>query len=222
MRIWVSDTGPGIPAENLERLFTPFERLGADQSGIEGTGLGLALSKRLVDAMGGEIGVKSVIGHGSTFWVDLPLTESQAERLVRERSGPLAAAMLPQQARNVLYIEDNLSNIRLVEDILEYRPEIRLIPSMQGGLGLQLAREHIPDLILLDVHLPDMTGTQVLSSLRADPATRSIPVVVISADATPKQIDRLLAQGASKYLTKPLDVKQFLKVLQETLKGQDN
>jgi signal transduction histidine kinase/ActR/RegA family two-component response regulator len=219
LRIEVADTGPGISPEGLERLFTPFERLAADQSGVEGTGLGLALSKRLVEAMGGTIGVKSTVGRGSAFWVELPLVEGQIERLDRVDSGPLIAGGEANRApTRVLYIEDNLANLRLIERILQYRPEIELMSAMQGGLGFELARRHYPDLILLDLHLPDMPGEQVLRRLKSEQATGAIPVVVISADAIPRDVERLLNAGAQAYLTKPLDVKQFIQVLDDILK----
>jgi PAS domain S-box-containing protein len=217
LRIRVRDTGPGIPAEKLARLFTPFDRLGAEQSEVEGTGLGLALSRRLAEAMGGGLGVESTLGEGSVFWVELPLVESPVERM--NRSGPLTLA--PDAAsgtpRTVLYVEDNLSNLQLIEQVLSYRPAIRLLTAMQGGISLDLAREHHPDVILLDLNLPDIPGIDVLRTLQADPQTRDIRVVVVSADATPGQIERLLAAGARAYLTKPLDVPQFLKVVDELL-----
>ena len=214
VRINVSDTGRGIPTEMMSRLFVPFDRLGADQSEVEGTGLGLALSQRLTEAMGGTLGVESVVGRGSTFWVELPLTEDPSDRLHREgRHLELPAAEAAGPSRTILYIEDNLSNVRLIERILARWPRAKLITAMQGRLGLELAREHRPNLILLDLHLPDTTGADVLRRLQAEAATRTIPVIVISADATPGQIDRLLAIGARAYLTKPLDVKQFVDVV---------
>jgi anti-sigma regulatory factor (Ser/Thr protein kinase) len=161
VRITVADTGPGIPSEKMARLFVPFDRLGAEQSRIEGTGLGLALSQRLITAMGGRIGVESTFGQGSSFWVELPLVEGPLARLERlDEPHPILAASFP--ARTILYIEDNLANMRLIELILEQRPGIKLLTAMQGQLGLELAREHQPDLILLDLHLPDISGYDVL------------------------------------------------------------
>jgi CheY-like chemotaxis protein len=219
VRVKVTDTGPGIPADKMTRLFTPFDRLGAEQSEVEGAGLGLSLSKRLVEAMGGTLGVESAPGRGSTFWVELAIAESPLERLEQadERVQAPVSTDAPRAARAVLYIEDNLSNLRLIERLLVRRPEVRLIPAMQGRLGLQLAREHRPDLILLDLQLPDLSGSEVLRRLREAPETRDTPVVVISADATPGQIDRVLAAGAWRYLTKPLDVKKCLSLLDEAL-----
>src|SRR5439155_17800491 len=130
---------------------------------------------------------------------------------------PLSPAQLPGRVRTILYVEDNLSNLRLMERILEHRTDVRLLSTMQGGLTLDLAREHRPDVILLDLHLPDMSGDEVLRRLREDPHTDAIPVVMISADATPRQIEQMLAEGAYAYLTKPLNVQQFVRVLEEVL-----
>jgi signal transduction histidine kinase/ActR/RegA family two-component response regulator len=223
LRVMVTDTGSGISADKMGRLFTPFDRLDAEQTGIEGSGLGLSLSRRLVEAMGGTLGVDSMPGQGSTFWVELPIVESPVERV--ERTGehvPAFAELEPsRKAQIVLYIEDNLSNLKLIQHLLGHRPEVRLIPAMQGRLGLQLAREHHPNLILLDVQLPDIPGQEVLRGLRDMVETRDIPVVVISADATPSQIERLHAAGAWRYLSKPLDVRKFLAVLDEALKEHE-
>ena len=219
LRVKVTDTGPGIPADKIERLFTPFDRLGAEQSEVEGTGLGLSLSKHLAEAMGGTLRIESAPGLGSTFWLELALVESPLERF-EQALEPLtapAAGTPGAAARVVLYIEDNFSNLRLIERLLARRPEIRLIPAMQGRLGVQLAREHRPDLILLDLQLPDISGHDVLRHLREAPETRDTRIIVISADATPGQIDRLLAAGAWRYLTKPLDVKKCLASLDEAL-----
>ncbi|MGH2656418.1 MAG: ATP-binding protein [Actinomycetota bacterium] len=216
-RLEVADTGPGIPPEDRERLFVPFERLG--QTEAEGTGLGLALSKGLVEAMGGSIGMESRDGEGSLFWVELfearaPVPSARGAELEE----PLESEV-PDRARTVLYIEDNPVNLGLVDKILARRPGIRLLSAMRGGLGLELARLHRPDLILLDVHLPDMPGEEVLRRLREDPATRHVPVVVISADAMPERVQRLLAAGARAYLTKPLDVRRLLNLVAEAGNG---
>jgi PAS domain S-box-containing protein len=218
VRILVQDTGPGIPNEKLERLFTPFERLGAEQSNVEGTGLGLALSQRLMQAMGGSIGVESTVGKGSTFWLELPRTKSPLQkRSLHKKNGDGCGARSKVAKRKILYIEDNLSNLTLIEQMLEERPEIELLTAMQGKLGLDLARQHSLDLILLDVHLPDLHGHEVISELKSSETTRNIPVVVISADATTHQINRLVKAGADTYLTKPLDVTEFFRVLDKTI-----
>ncbi len=219
LRVEVRDTGPGIPAEKLGHVFTPFERLGAERSGVEGTGLGLALSKRLVEAMGGTVGVDSRVGHGSTFWVEFPMVDAPLAGSENPAAAPPAPASPDggQPSRCILYIEDNPSNVKLVERLLVRRPAIRLLSVMQGGLGLSLARQHRPDLILLDLHLPDIPGDEVLRRLQGDPQTRGIPVVVISADATRRRVQQLTAAGAREFLTKPLDVARFLAVLDDIL-----
>jgi len=217
LRLIVTDTGPGIPVDKLSRLFTPFDRLGAESSSVEGTGLGLALCQRLVHAMGGTVGVSSTAGNGSTFWVELPLTQSPLERLAEQMSGAQEREQGGQvERRQILYIEDNLSNLTLIEQMLADEPGVELITAMQGQMGLDLARQHLPDLILLDLHLPDIPGWEVLARLQKEDATRGIPVIVISADATARQIDRLMKAGASAYLTKPLDMGEFYRVVSET------
>ncbi len=221
VHVTVSDTGPGISPEKVGRLFTPFERVGAEQSEVEGTGLGLAISKSLVEAMGGTIGVETDEGAGCTFWVELALAEEKVAQV--ENTGRVTEPPLGDQGegegrdRTILCIEDNLSNIRLIERILAKRPQTTLLTAMQGRIGLDFAAEHNPDLILLDVHLPDMMGDEVLRQLQANPRTASIPVVMLSADASPRRADELLAAGAQAYVTKPLDVIQLLKVIDEAL-----
>lgn len=213
-RIGVHDTGPGIRAEDVERLFVPFERLGAEQSEVEGTGLGLALSKRLVEAMGGGITVDSTPGVGSTFQVELIRVDSPTPHVPGTTPLDPAAEGGDQGARGtLLYIEDNLPNLALIETILLERPGVRLLSALQGQIGLDLAWEHHPDLILLDLHLPDLRGEEVLQRLMADPRTRQTPVVIVSADATPGTVERLTRAGAVAYLTKPLDVVEFLATL---------
>ena len=220
LRIMVSDAAGGIPEDKLARLFVPFDRLDAEQSEVQGTGLGLALSKRLMEAMGGTIGVKSTAREGSTFWIELPLTQCPVENLVRIRKAgtALTEGDYAGQKRKVLYIEDNLSNLTLVEQLLTEKSDIELMTAMQGRMGLELAREHSPDLILLDLHLPDLPGWKVLARLKADEATRAIPVIVISADATARQIKQIMDAGARAYLTKPLDVPQFFHALEQSKK----
>ena len=208
-RVEVADTGIGIAAHDIPKLFLPFERLGAEQSGVEGTGLGLALTKHLVDAMGAEIGVESAVDEGSRFWVDLPVCDAPGDQLFDTRTAETVAPTT-RSARTVLYVEDNLSNVKLVEEILLQRPEVTLLIAMQGKLALDIAREQRPDVVLLDLHLPDMSGEDVLRELRSDARTEQTSIVVLSADATPGQIRRLLAGGASQYLTKPFDIPTLL------------
>jgi CheY-like chemotaxis protein len=217
LAIGVRDTGEGIPPERRDELFLPFSRLEADRAGIEGTGLGLTLCRRLIEAMDGRIHVESVVGEGSTFWIELPLASSPLERIPRTESegGPSAvpARASAVQKATILYIEDNLANLSLVETIFDDRPAIHFLPALQGRLGIEIAQQHSPHLILLDLHLPDIPGEEVLRQLRLDPATRNIPVIVISADATPRQIANLRRAGAVEYLTKPLDIDRFREVV---------
>lgn len=214
LRLSVMDTGSGIAAEKMSRLFTPFDRLGAEMSTIEGSGLGLVLSKRLTEAMGGKIGVESDSGHGATFWIEFPHAMPQNIVLPESVAHVTEPDMqrLPE-SKTVLYVEDNLDNLALVEAILSTRPEISLLSAIQGTLALDLARQHAPHLILLDVHLPDISGDEVLRRLQIDEKLRQIPVVVISADATEHQVACLRAAGAKEYLSKPLDVGLFLETL---------
>ena len=214
VKLSVTDTGPGLSVEQQERLFQPFERLGAERTTIQGTGLGLALTKKLVDAMGGDVGVNTATGEGSTFWITL----KRAPAEVRKRAQRELEVVAPAATQHtVLYVEDNLATISLMEQIFSMRPQVRLITAMQGGLTLDLAREHNPDAVILDLHLPDIPGDEVLNRLRADPRTAHIPVVMFSADATERQVKRLAAAGARAYLTKPVKVMEFLHTLDEVL-----
>ncbi len=216
VRLHVRDTGAGIAPALLPRLFTPFDRLGAEQSDVEGTGLGLVLSKRLVEAMDGRLLVDSRPGEGTTFTVELLGTDAAAAEASTGAGAPSEAD--PSQTRGtILYVEDNLANLRLLERIIARRPGVRLLSAMQGTRGLELARAHRPDLVLLDLHLPDLPGDEVLARLQSDPVTRDVPVVILSADATPGHMSRLLAKGARTYLTKPIDVGSLLAVLDELL-----
>ena len=220
MRINVADTGPGIYEESIERLFVPFERLGAERTEVEGAGVGLALSRRLAEAMGGTLDMTSVVGEGSTFWIELPVVDGlvdQYDQLHRDGAEHTSFDDGTVLRHKIVYIEDNVSNVRLVERVLARRGDIELIPAMQGRLGVALARELQPSLVLLDVHLPDVDGNEVLAQLRADPLTATIPVVIVSADATDGQIDRLLAAGANAYVTKPIEVHELLAVIDRLL-----
>ncbi len=217
LRIQVRDTGLGVAPDKLPLLFAPFERLGAEHTSIEGTGVGLALSRGLAEAMGGTLGVESALNRGSTFWVELPLADNPVDAVqltsVDTTVPPRDESLL------VLHIEDNPANVALVERVLAQRPEVTLIPAMQGRVGLDLARRHRPILILLDLNLADLPGTEVLSALRADPATADIPVVVVSADAMPRQIQRVLSSGAVAYLSKPIDIRQLLTLVDDAVAG---
>ena len=212
----VSDTGIGIGAEELKRLFTPFDRLGRESTGEEGTGVGLALSQRLIHLMGGRVEVESAPGVGSSFTLLLPmaevtgLTTEEKISMATKDSDVTAASERPASELTVLYIEDNLANVRLMEQLAARYPGVTLIHAMQGRLGLELVSSSRPGLILLDLHLPDMSGEEVLRRLQAEETTKDIPTVMVSADASPRQIERILEMGASGYLTKPFDVRELL------------
>jgi PAS domain S-box-containing protein len=213
-RVEVSDSGIGIAAAALPHVFDPFDRLGAEATDVEGTGLGLALSKRLMEAMRGEIGVESAVGIGTTSWFSLPVVGPPQVPLERsEPESPALVAGSEARALTVLYVEDNPSNIKLVETILAGRPRVTLIIATQGGLAIELAREHRSALILLDLNLPDMSGEEVLRRIRADARTAEMPVVITSADATRGQIERMRRAGANDYLTKPFRIERLLAVI---------
>lgn len=214
--VTVADTGIGIGTEELTRLFTPFDRLGRESTGVEGTGVGLALSQRLVQLMGGRIEVESTPGVGSSFTIVLPRGEpvglplSETESMSARLTHSPADDEGPHTELKVVYVEDNLANLRLMEQIVARQRGVTLIHAMQGRLGLELISSSAPDLILLDLHLPDMSGEEVLRRLQAEAATRHIPTVVVSADASPGQIRRLGEMGAAGYLTKPFNIEELL------------
>jgi CheY-like chemotaxis protein len=221
LRIVVADDGVGIAEHDLERLFVPFERLGADPAAIEGTGLGLALAKALVEAMGGTITATSTVGSGTAFSVDLAAARARTQAPPTVSAPAAVQPRGESRPRTIVYVEDNPSNVKLVEYILSLRPEITLVVAVQGSAGIDLARERDPSLILLDLNLPDMSGEEVLRQLKSDPATAGTPVIVISADATPGQSERLRASGAAGYLTKPFDVERLLAIVDESALGGD-
>jgi signal transduction histidine kinase/ActR/RegA family two-component response regulator len=215
--IRVEDTGLGIARELQGDLFTPFARLGAERTDVEGTGIGLALSQRLTEAMGGSISLERSTPEGSVFRLELRLAENPLATLESSSPPPGVDEQTPHGPATLLYVEDNLANLSLVETVLQSRPRWKTIPALQGQIGVELAREHRPDLILLDLHLPDIPGDEVLRRLQADERTANIPVVVISADATTSSTERMLARGAAAFLTKPLDIAQFVGTLERLL-----
>lgn len=224
LRIQVTDTGPGIPAGRLEEMFLPFNRLDAEHSDIEGTGIGLTITRRIVEMMGGEVGVESEVGVGSTFWIELPLeamadADQDSKRLADGDTTPTLPTEVEQHI--VLYIEDNPSNIKLVAQILGHRPHIHLLTAHTPELGIELARSRHPELILLDINMPGMNGYQVLEVLRSDACLQAIPVVAITANAMPRDIERGHAAGFSGYLTKPIGVTEFFKLLDRYLSSHE-
>jgi signal transduction histidine kinase/CheY-like chemotaxis protein len=219
VRITVADTGRGLSEADLARLFVPFERLDALAYGIDGTGLGLVLTRTLVEAMGGAVGVESEPGVGSRFWIELGCGAPVEVVRPLDLDDPLLEVRSYPGPRCVLYVEDTLANIQLIEAILERRPDVSLLSATHGTLGYELARERRPDLILLDLHLPDVPGEELLERLRKDQATATIPIVVLSADARRERAP-LLAAGASAFLTKPIGVRRLLEVIDRFLGGE--
>src|SRR3989339_28407 len=218
IRISVTDTGWGIDEKDIEKIFIPFERIGAEKSNVEGTGLGLAVVKQLVDLMGGKVGVKSAPGKGSTFWIELQQCQSHLDTIQKEATLSQHTAIHNQEGV-VLYIEDNMPNIELVQEIIDTkRKGIKLVIHMRGNGALEKAIEVKPSLILLDLNLPDKHGKDILLELKANEVTKQIPVIVISADAMPNQVSILKASGATNYLTKPIEIKSFLAAVDEIIK----
>lgn len=211
LRLSIADTGRGIPSEKIPLLFDAFNRLGAENSEIEGTGIGLSISKKLMSMMGGDIFVVSTEGQGSEFSIELPLTAAlPPSETAAAGVQAIAIDNTEDDSAVVLYVEDNPANLRLVKSILLARPQITLISAHEPMLGLEFARHHRPHLILLDINLPQIDGFEVLRRLRADQHTAHIPVLAISASAMPKDIERAQAAGFAEYLTKPIDVMEFL------------
>jgi len=213
-RISVRDTGAGLSSEKVAQLFQPFNRLGQEAAGVAGTGIGLVVTKRLAELMDGELGVESVPGEGSTFWCEL--SSSAAPRVVHEHPEGAVEEEAPLPAvarRSVLYVEDNPANMKLVEQLLAKRPDIRLLTAVNGTLGIEAARTGQPTVILMDINLPGISGVEAMRVLRRDSATAHIPVVALSANAMPSDIASSLEVGFFRYLTKPIKVKEFMETL---------
>ena len=218
IRISIKDSGEGLSADKLTQLFQAFNRLGREDSGEQGTGIGLVVTKKLVELMGGAIGVESTVGVGSEFWVEL----------VRDATPQLAAALtqptklaphirVNTALRTLLYIEDNPANLLLVEQVMEAQPQVRMFSARDGNLGVALARAHLPDVILMDINLPGISGYEAMVILNQDAATAHIPIIALSANAMQSDIDKGLAAGFFRYLTKPVKLNELLKVLDEAL-----
>lgn len=223
VRISVTDTGEGFPKEEYMELFEPFKRLVSDRKkSIEGTGIGLSISKNLIQLMGGNLGVESSPGEGSTFWIDIVMDKSREPFETGEEPNiPKVQEREELKKYTLLYVEDNISNLKLVTQILARRSDIVMITAQTARLGLELAYAHRPDLILLDIMLPDMDGYEMVEHLRAREETRSIPLVALSANAMPRDIERGLKTGFAYYLTKPLDIVEFMSVMDEFLTKPD-
>jgi CheY-like chemotaxis protein len=215
IRISVKDAGAGLTPEEVAQLFQPFNRLGQEAGSEEGTGIGLVVSKRLVELMGGAIGVESTVGVGSVFWIDLSLTNAPQHALLEAE---LLTQIQPQvqadtSPRTLLYVEDNPASLELVEQLLSRRANLRLLSAADGNLGIEYARTFHPDVILMDINLPGVGGLDAMRILRADPATAHIPIIAISANAVPRDIEKALAAGFFRYLTKPIKVNEFMAAL---------
>ena len=219
IRVSIKDTGAGLSPEQVAQLFQPFNRLGQEAGGEEGTGIGLVVAKKLVELMAGVIGVESTVGVGSVFWFELGAAE--APELSLEGTEPIAPAMsqdeIGSRLRTVLCIEDNPANLKLITQLAARRPDISLLTAANGNSGIELARSSQPEVILMDINLPDISGFEALSILRGDPATAHIPVVAISANAMPRDVEKGLKAGFFRYLTKPIKVNVFMGTLNEAL-----
>jgi CheY-like chemotaxis protein len=221
VRIGVTDTGDGLAPDKLAQLFQPFNRLGQEANVQEGTGIGLVVAKRLVEWMGGVIGVESEVGKGSLFWIELELTTGPQP--VAGATGPVDVVPAQGQGdtplRTLLYVEDNPANLMLVEDLVARRPDIRLLSAPDGNRGVELARAALPDVILMDINLPGISGVDALRILAQDPATAHIPVIALSANALPRDLAKGLEAGFFRYLTKPIRVHEFMATLDLALKS---
>src|ERR1043166_2278660 len=219
IRISVKDTGAGLPPEKLAQLFQPFNRLGQEAGGQEGTGIGLVVARQLIELMGGVIGVESTVGTGSVFWFEL--MAAAEPQLALESTEPTVPLLAPVQGgapvRTLLYVEDNPANLKLVEQLIARRPDLRLLSAGDGATGIKLARAHLPEVILMDINLTGISGIETLAILRADPLTAHIIVVALSANAMPHDIQKGLEAGFFRYLTKPIKVSEFMDTLDVAL-----
>ena len=214
----VVDTGPGIDDGLVEQAFQPFDRLGVERTGIEGRGMGLTLARSLAERMQGSLVMSSAPGAGTTVRLDLPIARP-ADLPADDAIGRAGAD--PSDGRlTILYIEDNVANLRLMESVLELRPSVGLITAMRGKLGVDIARDQQPDLVLVDLHLPDMDGREVVRRLRSEPSTAGLPVVVVSADATPGRAEELRNLGVDHYVTKPIDIHELIAIFDQYLDSE--
>jgi CheY-like chemotaxis protein/nitrogen-specific signal transduction histidine kinase len=220
IRISVKDSGEGLTPDKLTQLFQPFNRLGKEAGIEEGTGIGLMVSKRLVELMKGVIGVESTVGVGSVFWIELNLTAEPQSAAGAAEPTAVARAQVhaDAQSRTLLYVEDNPANLMLVEDLIARRPDMRLLTARDGNRGIEIARASRPDVILMDINLPDISGIKALRILAEDPITAHIPVVALSANAIPRDIKKGLEAGFFRYLTKPIKVNEFMETLDVAMK----
>ena len=219
MRVSIRDTGPGLNSEQLAQLFQAFNRLGQEAGNEEGTGIGLVVAKRLVELMGGVIGVESTVGVGSVFWFELATAVEPSLATAEGDAAALIKLPVSRGARlhTMLYVEDNPANLKLIEQIIARHEDIRLLTAVNGKSGIEIAREFLPDVILMDINLPGMDGFEAMRILHSDPATANIPVIAISANAMPRDIKRGLDAGFFRYITKPIKVTEFLESMNVAL-----
>jgi len=215
IRISVRDSGAGLPAELLAQLFQSFNRLGRETTAEEGTGIGLVMSKRLVELMGGTIAVESIVGKGSVFWFELNVASAPRLDIEAAESAEIVLRQARHDAasRTLLYVEDNPANLHLVEQLIARRKDLCLLSARDGIAGIQLARGQQPDVILMDINLPGISGIEALKILREDSGTAHIPVVALSANAMPPDIEKGLQAGFFRYLTKPIKITEFMETL---------
>jgi len=218
IRLNVRDTGPGLAPEKLAQLFQPFNRLGQERGAEQGTGIGLVMSKRLVELMGGVLGVESTVGVGSVFWWELAAAAApQLDLKAAQPEAARAEALAGGALRTLLYVEDNPANLKLIEQLIARRPTLRLLTAVDGNQGIQMARAHQPDVILMDINLPGISGIEAMAILRAEPATAHIPIVALSANAMPRDVEKGITAGFFSYLTKPIKVDEFMAALDAAL-----
>jgi signal transduction histidine kinase/ActR/RegA family two-component response regulator len=220
IRICVEDTGKGLAPEKIDQLFQPFNRLGQQATTEQGTGIGLVMTKRLVELMGGVIGVESTVGKGSMFWIEMSLTSELKfpAGLLNLTLGPTAQEPANPHTRTLLYVEDNPANLMLVEDLIARRSDLRLLSARDGLSGIAIAKASLPDFILMDINLPGISGITAMKILSEDPLTKHIPVVALSANAMPRDIEKGLEAGFFRYLTKPIKINEFMETLDLVLK----
>jgi PAS domain S-box-containing protein len=222
LRVAISDTGIGIPEGRMTELFQPFNRLDAENSGIEGTGVGLTITKKLVEMMGGSIGVDSVSGEGSTFWFDLPLTEKGKTQGIEadDKYDASEPELTPSDRRTLLYIEDSPSSLRLMEEVMEGVEDIKMVSARTAELGLDMAKTMMPDIIVMDIMLPGIDGYEALKHIQSSKLTNHIPVIALSAYAMEPDIEKGMEAGFYSYLTKPIDIRKTINVIRDVL-GDD-
>lgn len=223
LRISIKDSGAGLPPEKLAQLFQPFNRLGQESGSEEGTGIGLVVTRQLVELMGGSIGVESTVGVGSEFWIEL--MRDTTPQFAPGHVLPTEFVLRPDDGaaqRTLLYVEDNPANLMLVEQIVETHPQVRMLSASDGHLGIMLAQTHLPDVILMDINLPGISGTQAMKILRQDATTAHIPVIALSANAMLHDIEKGLEAGFFRYLTKPIKINEFMSALDDALKFAEN